>query len=765
VVEGERALWPSTVHVTYSQDQSQDIRMMLLDLQNNVVSAVVLVMIVTVASLGLRAAGLVGVAIPGSFLTGILVLYALGLTINIVVLFSLILAVGMLVDGATIIVEYADRKMAEGVHRRQAYALAAKRMAWPVISSTATTLAAFLPLLFWPGIVGEFMKYLPITLLTTLAASLVMALIFVPALGAFVGKHGGSGDPRRLKALAADEEGDLRDIGGMSGAYVRLLAAALRHPAKVVGAAALVLVGCWYAYATHGRGVEFFPDVEPESVIVLVHARGNLSVEEEDALVAEVEAEVLQLSEEFASVYTRTGSSRGGSDVAEDVIGQITIELADWDRRRPADDILADIRARTADIAGIAVETREPEAGPPVGKPIQIELTSRFPELLEGAAATVRAHLEGMDGLVDIEDSRPIPGIEWELAVDRAQAAKFGVDVTAVGDTIKLVTRGLKIGAYRPDDSDDEIDIMVRYPEGERRLSQLDGVRVVTDAGAIPISNFVTMVAQQKVGTLHRTGGQRVVTVQADVAPGVLPDDKVREIRAWLAEAAPLDGRIGVGFAGEDEEQKEAEAFLGKAFGVALFLIAIILLTQFNSFYSASLILSAVVMSTVGVLIGLLVTGQPFGIIMTGIGVIALAGIVVSNNIVLIDTFDRLKHTCASPLEAILRTGAQRLRPVLLTTVTTILGVVPMAMSTNIDFVKREVTVGAPSTQWWTSLSTAIAFGLTFATILTLIVTPSALMVRANLAAWRDRRRARRGPPAAEPIPAGGEAPFAKAAE
>ncbi len=761
VVEVESALWPDTVEVTFSQDRSEDIRTMLKDLQNNVISAVLLVMIVVVGALGLRTAGLVGVAIPGSFLTGILVLSVLGLTVNIVVLFSLILAVGMLVDGAIVVTEYADRKMAEGQDRKIAYAMAAKRMSWPIIASTATTLAAFMPLLFWPGVVGEFMKYLPITLVATLSASLLMALIFVPTLGAYFGKYGGAADGDQMRALADGDKFEPKRVRGFTGGYLKLLTVALRHPAKVLALAAVALIGTWTYFATHGKGVEFFPDVEPEQVIVMVHARGNLSVYEKDDLMREVELQVLTLADEFSSVYTRTGQGGGGGeDVAEDVIGQITIELNDWDARRPADEILAEIRSLTAGLAGIYVETREPEAGPPVGKPVQIELSSRFPDLLDDAVETVRAHLDQIDGLVDIEDSRPVPAIEWQIAVDRSQAAKHGVDITGVGDSIKLVTNGLTIGEYRPDDSDEEIDIIVRYPESWRNLEQLDNIRVSTGTYSIPISNFVERTPQPKVGTLNRTDGRRVMTVKADVAEGVLPDTIVGELRQWLPTAG-LDPRIDWEFKGEDEEQKAAQAFLGKAFGVALFIMAIILVTQFNSFYSAALILSAVIMSTTGVLIGLMVTEQPFGIVMTGIGVIALAGIVVNNNIVLIDTFDRLREHATDAREAILRTGAQRLRPVLLTTVTTILGLMPMVLRTNIDFVTREVAFGAPSTQWWVSLSTAIAFGLSFATVLTLVVTPSALMVRANVASWREARRARRRQRALEagPQPASGELP------
>ncbi len=740
VVDEERTHWPETVSVGYSQDQSDDIRSMLSDLQNSVIAAIVLVMVVVVAALGPRSGLLVGVAIPGSFLMGILALAAMGQSMNLVVLFSLILATGMLVDGAIIVVEYADRRMAEGEGRRAAYTQAAQRMAWPVISSTATTLAAFLPMVFWTGIVGEFMKYLPITLLMTLSASLLMALIFVPTLGALVGRPGAA-DTETLAALALSEEGDLSQLKGWTGRYARLLSAALARPGMVVAGAFGLLVASWVLYGAFGRGVEFFPDIEPKQAVVYVHARGNMSIAERNAIVREVERRVLEYGDAFDTVYARAGEI-ADREAAEDVIGAISLELKDWQLRRPAKAVFADIRARVADLAGIEVEIRKKEEGPPVGKPVQLQLASRDPKLLPAAIEHARRGLAELGGFVDVEDNRPIPGIQWELKVDRAQAAKFGVDVSAVGEVVQMATKGLKISAYRPDDSDDEVDIVVRYPVDFRTVEQLNRLRVATAQGSVPISSFVSVTPHQRTGKLSRSDAKRVMTVKADVDPGLLVDAQVHRLRGWLA-ANPLPQGVSFTFKGQDEEQKKSQEFLGRAFLVALFLIAMILVTQFNSFYSAFLILSAVVMSTIGVMLGLLITHQPFGVIMSGIGVVSLAGIVVNNNIVLIDTYDHLKREFADPREAIVRTGAQRLRPVMLTTGTTVLGLLPMMFMVNIDFVNRGVTVGAPSMQWWTQLSTGIVFGLSFATVLTLVVTPCALLLQARLAEGMGRLGAR----------------------
>ncbi len=733
--------WPAGVQVNFIQDESKDIRRMLEDLQNNVLSAILLVMIVVVAALGLRTAGLVGLAIPASFLFGILVLDSMGLTVNIVVLFALILAVGMLVDGAIVVTEFADRKLAEGLHRQEAYTLAAQRMAWPIIASTATTLAAFMPLIFWPGVVGEFMKFLPITLVATLAGSLMMALIFVPTLGGLFGKAG-SANPAVLAALAAAEDGDVRQLPGFTGAYARVLYGLIRRPILVLLSAIIILIGVQVAYQVVGKGVEFFPAVEPDQSLIHVHARGNMSTREKDVLVREVESALMPIRG-IRTLYARTGGSGQGDEQAQDVIGTIFVEFAEWDQRRTSAEIMAEVRERTAHLAGIWVEPREPDVGPPTGKDIQVEIRSRFPERLDPIVRKFRARLEAMDGLLDVEDSRALPGIEWQVKVDRAQAGRFNADILTVGKVVQLVTHGIKVGEYRPDDADEEVDIRIRFPVEYRNIGQLDALRVQTSHGQVPISNFVSRTPQQRSGLVKRSDGQRVIKVQASVAEGLLADDKVNEIRAWMA-TQNFDEAVDIRFKGADRDQKEAQQFLVKAFGVALFVMAIILITQFNSFYHALLILTAVIMSTVGVMAGLMITGQSFGIVMTGIGVIALAGIVVNNNIVLIDTYARLVKSGMEPMEAVVRTGTQRLRPVLLTTITTIFGLLPMVFQMNIDFVARDISIGAPSTQWWVQLSTAVAFGLSFATILTLFVTPSLLALGARTSAYFARRRARR---------------------
>lgn len=734
VVENYTKSWPENIQISYSGDNSKNIKDMLADLQNNVISAVLLVMIVVVAVLGLRSAGLVGVAIPGSFLTGILVIYTLGLTVNIVVLFSLILAVGMLVDGSIVLTEYADRRMKEGAHPQLAYSSAAKRMAWPITASTATTLSAFMPLLFWPGVTGEFMKFMPITLLATLSASLLMALVFVPVLGSIIMKT--SPFSKKKKEQPKTQQ------SAFAHKYVSVLGKALNHPGLVISATVALLISVFVVYGKYGKGVEFFPDVEPDRAKLLVHARGNLSVYEKDALIKEVEEIVLNVKDkynEFETVYALSGDLED-SEESEDIIGQIQLEFKEWDTRRSATIILDEILDKTSVLAGISVEARKEEGGPPVGKPIEIEISSYDRQLIEKTVKKIVGGFRQVGQLINIEDGLPIPGIEWELNVDRSQAARFGANIELVGAAIQLVTNGYEFSSYRPDNSDEDVPIVARFSDKYRTIQQLDNVRVTTELGNIPISNFVERAPKPRTGTINRTDGKRSITVKADVEEGLLASDKLKEVQDWIAKA-DIDPRVDIKFKGEDQEQKEAGEFLSKAFMVAIFVMAIILVTQFNSFYSAFLILSAVIMSTIGVFIGLMIMNEPFGIVMSGVGVIALAGIVVNNNIVLIDTYDHLIAKGMKVKEAIIETGIQRLRPVLLTTVTTILGLIPMVLQLNIDFVNREFSYGAPSTQWWVQLATVIVFGLAFATILTLIVTPCSLMIRGNVHNWIERKK------------------------
>ncbi len=814
LVEREQNTLPSKINITFSGDESVNIKNMLGDLQNNVIFSILLVMGVVILFLGIRSSLLVGLAVPGSFLAAILVLYSLGFTINMVVLFALILSVGLLVDGAVVVVEYAQRKIQEGMGLSDSYIKAASRMSLPIIASTLTTIAAFIPLLFWPGTTGGFMKYIPITVISVLGSSLAMALVIVPIIGTqtykirnlffffiiplilfglinfiafnFLGqlnfdkylslgikiaasliigftifklfrylKSKGFLQKMIIPRINADDDEDLTDIskvGSFTKIYLYILKLCVNNPLKILILSVVLLVGIYGAYGKYGKGVIFFPSVEAENTKVIIYATGNLSVKEKDQLVGKVEKKVLEIqnkNNEFKSIYTTSGNVSNRQESSPDIIGFIDIEFKDWDKRRKSEDMISEIRESTSTIAGIKVETRTQRAGPPRGKPIEINVVSSDPNLTIKEVKRIQDYLAKMSGLKDLETSLPSPSIEYQLYVDREEAAKYGASIAIIGNTIKLITGGLKLSEFRPNDSDDSIPIYLRLPEKQRTIDQLNNIKIPTSSGYVPISNFTDIKTNQETGNIVRLDQNRIETIKSDVAKFYQTDAYVRLIKHWLGiqefdipnnfglvipefNSANVDPRVQVTFKGEDESQNKSKAFLQKAFLIAVFLMGLILLTQFNSFSSTLLILFAVIMSTVGVVLGLLITQQPFGIVMSGIGVISLAGIVVNNNIVLIDTFDRLVKKTKNAKEAILMTGAQRLRPVLLTTTTTVLGLMPMALKLNIDFVNFEYTYNSPDTQWWVDLSRAIVFGLLFSTLLTLLVTPSALMLKAK---------------------------------
>ncbi|MFT6423707.1 MAG: multidrug efflux pump [Celeribacter sp.] len=724
LVETLRVDWPESVEVTFLQDQSTQVKTLLSDLEANVIAAVILVMIVIVFALGIRSAILVGLAIPGAFLAGVIALLGMGYTMNMVVLFSLILVVGMLVDGAIVTTELADRKLQEGLEPKAAYAFAAKRMSWPIIASTATTLSVFFPLLFWSGTIGEFMKFLPITVILTLFASLFMALIFIPVVGGMIGKR----PPQSAKskaALHAAEFGDPRDIGGLTGIYVRVLEWAIMRPAATLMLALSLLLAGFSLYGQFGKGVSFFPSVEPDFMQIQVRARDNSSIFERDALVRAVENRILGY-DEIASIYARSMMSAGQGD--EETIGTLQLELIDWDKRRTAAEIGVDIRKSVSDIAGIDIQVETESEGPSSGKPVSLKVTAKNPSAQAQGVKQIRDIMDAQGGYTDVTDTLPLPGVEVSILVNRAEAARFGANVSLLGQAVQLLTQGITVADYRPDDIDGSLDIRVRFPREERSLSELSSLRVPTTSGLVPISNFVTFAPSERTGVIRRIDQKRVTTIEANVAPGILVNDQVIALTAAL-NAAELPEGVEFSFGGEAEDQQESMVFLMSAFAAAIFLMFFILVLQFNNFFQAFVVMSAIVFSIAGVLLGLIVTGRPFGVVMGGIGVIALAGIVVNNNIVLIDTYNALKKSGQSPREAALRTGAQRLRPVFLTSVTTALGLMPMVIGLNLNFFTREMVLGAPSTQWWTELSSAIVGGLVVATVLTLVATPAMLML------------------------------------
>lgn len=724
-------LLPEQLRFTTILDESTTVENMLSELLNNVLTAVVLVLIVVVAVMGWRMALLVGLTIPGAFLTGILLVWAFGFTLNIVVLFALILVAGMLVDGAIVVSELADRHLRDGQTPHEAWLNAASRMSWPVIASTATTLAVFIPLLFWPGVVGQFMKYLPATVILCLLASLAMALIFLPTLGRLFTRTNVSADTS-ADTNTDTNQADIRHEGATTSfgrGYRHLLARLLLHPGWVLLIALLLMALLYTGYARFNHGVDFFPNVEPDSAQVLVRARGDFSAEEIDAIVQRVEAKLSGMSE-VKALYARSFAVPN-EQMGNDVIGMLQFQFIDWHQRRPARAILADMAERSHDIPGITMEFQEQEMGPGGGKPIVLEISATDPAIADAGVNQLYQLMRELGGFIDIQDDRSLPGVEWRVNVDREAAAQMGTDITTIGSAVQLLTTGLQVASYRPPEVSDEVDIRVRLPQNWRSLDQLERLTINTQRGQVPISHFVTLTPAPKVGTLSRIDGRRAITVQADLAPGYLADERLRALLA--ASNGNLPDGLMVNVAGEQEDQQESMQFLISAFLIAIGLMSLILVTQFNSFYQAGLVLSAIVFSTAGVLMGLLITGQAFGIVMVGMGVIALAGIVVNNNIVLIDTYNELRGQGMTPSEAALEAGCLRLRPVLLTAITTVLGLMPMVLGINVDLFTPALGFNAPSAQWWTQMSSAIAGGLTFATALTLLLTPCMLVIGGKL--------------------------------
>ncbi|MDC3084698.1 efflux RND transporter permease subunit [Gammaproteobacteria bacterium] len=719
VVDDYTKDWPDVIEVDYSFDQSTNIFEVLKSLEAAILTAVVLVMITVIAVLGVGPALLVGIGIPITFTISFLVINLLGMTVNIMVLFGLVLTVGMLVDGAIVIVEYAKKLTERGSPRRDAFLNSSKRMFWPIIASTGTTLAAFLPMLLWPGVAGQFMSYLPTMVIIVLSSALATALIFIPVIGSLWGNK-----ENRIDYTTTDYEKTL---------YGKVVENVIMHPFIVLISALILGYIIMSSFIKFNNGVDYFVDQEPEEAVIFISARGNLSLYESKKMIEDVEAAILNVPG-IENINTKSKIDSGGSpadqqDVPVDAIGQINIELLDFEKRRKAREIFDEIIENTQDIAGINVEIRKVEGGPPTGKNIRLEVTSANYENAFEATKFIRNYFDNnLQGIKDIEDTRPLPGVEWTVNVDREKAGIYDTDVSTIGSVIRLVTNGVLVGNFRPDDSEEEIEIRARLPKDERNIDQLDQLSIETQGGSIPISNITTKSYRDSVPNISKLNGKFAFVVKANTDYGVNTDQKVDEIEKWLADQKWSED-LKFKFRGADEEQKEAGDFLSKAAVAALALMFIILITQFNSFYQTFLTLFTVILSVFGVMLGILITGQTFSIIMTGTGIVALAGIVVNNAIVFIDTYNTNLRESRDPIRSVIQTSNERFRPILLTTITTIMGLIPMATQVTFDFIGRDVLVGGITSSWWVQMSTAIIFGLSFSTILTLVLLPTLLVM------------------------------------
>lgn len=743
--------WPETINVTFSQSRAVYINDMRNELSSSIINAVILVFIVCIAALGWRSALFVGWAIPASFLIAFFLFLIQGETINMMILFGLILSVGVLVDSAIVIVEYADRKMDEGLGRKEAFQMAGERMFWPIISSTATTLAAFIPLLFWDTIPGKFMSYFPRTMIYVLTASMLMALIFLPTMGSIIGFK-----PKKKNnsnaALLAGADGDPSLLKGFTGIYVKFIQTLIRFPLLVIlalGLLATIIMGGFQA-SMEGpppKPVAFFTDSPSDQIFVFARTRGNSTAEQSLDIAEELEQRLSQI-DGIESIYTLAGPNSGGgfsfdgpSNVPADTSVRIYLELHPYGERRPLLDIYAEIEAASEGIPGVLTEVSAIDQGPPIAKDIGIQISSENRLKLREFTQQVRAKLETIEGVHDFEDSLPLPGIDWELVVDRAEAGRLGLDVGRIGSAIQFLTEGALVGKYRPLDVEEEVDIRVRYPKSARDLSQLDKLRIQTPQGAVPLSSVIKRVAKPRQDKIERRDLLPFFTVQGNTRKGYATNKQVEELERWFEEEANIPSDVKIKFLGQAEENAATAQFGKNAAMAILFMMGVILLLQFNSFYHVFLTLSSVVLSVLGVLLGL--TFYPYiSSILVLTGVIALAGIVVNNNIVLIDTYQRLKAHGFSSEDAALRTAAQRLRPVFLTTLTTVVGLMPLVLAWQANiFTGKFSTQGSSTSDIWAPISYVISCGLGFATILTLIITPVLLAMPAVIGGRLSRLR------------------------
>tara|TARA_Y100001970_G_scaffold98563_1_gene123930 strand:- start:74928 stop:78128 length:3201 start_codon:yes stop_codon:yes gene_type:complete len=740
LVNFEKKNFPPGVDVTFVRDDSEFALQMISELQGNVLTSVALVMIVVLAALGLRTSLLVGMAIPFSYLFSLILLKLIGGEFNFMVMFGMLIAMGMTIDGSIVVTEYADRKLAEGLSRIDAYTAAASRMFLPVFSSTLTTLIAFTPLMLIPGF-GKFIREMPITVFCVLLGSLLYSLIFVPILG---GLFGGLAKQTKeeVENIRKLESSDPLSLPGFTGNYARKINKYLDYPGQtvfIIISAMILSIALWNH---HGKGIVYFPDVAPQFADVNIYARGNLAVDEIRDIAIDAENRIIGIKEiETLGTWSNSGGGNGGSFRRgnPDKVGGMFVDFYSEDNVDTdlnGYEIIDLMRERVKDVSGYHVAIEAEKGGPPIGRGLQLDVIGEDPIALKKAVKKIRKYVENnVTGFTDIEDSTDSRGIEWELNIDRTRAAQYGAGLSDVGAAVQMVTNGIKVGEYRPLNLDREVDIRVRFPKEERNLDTLERLNVQTRRGLVPISSFVETKIQPATTAIVRQDGKRKESLSAEKLPGVIVSEKIKQIKNWL-QTEDLGNGIKVVWGGFEEANKETTDYLVNSFIVMLSVMLIVLVAQFNSFYQAFIILSAILLSFGGVFISLLVLGRSFSTLQTGITCVALAGIVVNNNIVLIDTFNLLKRNNpqATIKSIALRSAVLRLRPVFLTSFTTIAGLLPIALGFSIDLIERDIKSGSYITSFWEQMAGSLVVGLAVATVLTLIVTPCALTMSESIA-------------------------------
>ncbi|TNF31100.1 MAG: efflux RND transporter permease subunit, partial [Bacteroidetes bacterium] len=801
--DAEENDFPSDLKITITNDQSDQVRSQLLNFENNIYSGVILVVMVLLFFLGLRNALFVGIAIPLSMLLSFTLLAAMGVTINMMVLFAMILALGMLVDNGIVTIENIYRLYSQGMSKMDAARYGVGEIAVPIISSTATTLAAFFPLLFWNSIMGEFMKYLPMTLIAVLGSSLIVGLVINPvfaalfmkkdedrklnlktlfitvglevlvSVGAYVGGMFSLGTVfATLAVLTIVNAFILRPVSFwfqdsflvvLEGWYLKTLRYSLTswRPYAFFGATVVLLMASLVLVGIVGPKVEFFPANDPKYINIFIEAATGTDIEETNHTVLKIEEEVTAIVEPYMasinSIVTNIGS--GSNDPMDGPPAgetpnkaKITISFKPFEQREgiSSSAVMRALSEKLTKRPGIIMNVQKNREGPPAGKPINIEVSGEDFDNLIAVTEKLKGEIEeqnipGVEGLkLDLETGKP----ELMVNIDRARARTFGLSTAQIGSTLRTALFGKEISKFK--DGEDEYPIMLKLQDNYRYdvsqlLDQKITFRDMTTGRIkqIPISSVADISFSSSFGSVKRRDQNRTITIWSNVIEGYNATEINAQIQEQFGTYALPDGYT-LRFTGESEEQEKAAAFLSKAFMIAIGLIILILVSQFNSAIKPMIIIGSVVFSTIGVFLGIIVFGDTISVIMTGIGIVSLAGIVVNNAIVLIDYIDltraRRRDELGMPegsilplheaIECIIEGGKTRLRPVLLTAITTVLGLLPLATGMNINFytlmsdLNPDIYFGGDNVAFWGPMSWTVVYGLSFATFLTLVIVP-----------------------------------------
>jgi len=708
-------------------DQGERVQQIVKDLENNIITGFVLVFLVLLLVMGISNALLVAIAIPLSFLVSIIILNVMGFTLNIVVLFSLILSLGLLVDNAIVIVENIYRHRQAGKSRIEAALLGTKEIAIPVTTSTITTVAAFFPLIFMPGIAGEFISFLPKTLIVTLSSSLFVALIINSVLCSTMMRV------KVNKEVTSDfDELKLVDHSKILRVYQRTLRGVLRFRFVTVMVFIFLFIGTFYWYGTNTfprKRVEFFPKTEPSEAIVNITAPMGTTLDISDGYVTSVEgyieSDMDKLDAVVANVGQRRGSGASSSGSTTTYLSHVVLDFPSWQNwvEKPSE-IIKNLRQKLVKMVGVQVKLVEAQSGPPTGKAFNLEVQGEDFSKMINSVEIIKQKIKDIPGLVDLTDDFDRSRPELKVIIDRDKASRLGFRARDIASTVRTAFNGKKVSVFR--DGTEEYDIWVQLDQSFRKnQSDLASLFIFTSSGEpVRLSEIAKVDTGPSYGSIRHVDTERTITISGDAfrVPGPV---LVMKAQQALKDLELPDG-VRYKFTGENKGRQETQIFIGQALIIAICLILVVMIAQFNSIALPFIVITSVFMSVMGVLLGLIVHDRPFGIIMTGVGTVALAGIVVNNVIVMLDFVVKLRKQGFARNEAMVLASAVRFRPVLLTAVTTVIGLAPMAMGMDIDFSRDSpIVFGSESGSFWKSMALAIMYGLSVATFLTLFMVPT----------------------------------------